>query len=746
MKRFAAVLFVLLAVVLSLPVNADAASTTPVESFAYTCKAPGTVLLNQYIGASSTVTVPDKYLIDGKTYCVELASETVFAGNTKLTAVTISSGVTFENASMRLLFAKCAALKTVKLHMDTSAVTDMSYLFYGCEALETLDVSSLNTANVTTMKGMFSYCGKLKKLTGYEKWNTASLRSIAYMFNLTQQLKTVDLSHWTLAQLENSAWCFQKCGATKLLLPEDLAIISAGFLNHVDAYAGSSFTIPAGVKKIGYAHTIYDFATDSFTEFHVAEGNTAYKAVDGILYSADGTEMLAIPRGKTFQNGIYEIPQGVTFLGELSFSRNYNIEKLILPDTYILKNVPLNDPAYITFEDTGNLNSGLNLNIAIYSYTGIKSYAVRESNPHYKGIDGILYTKDGQSLVAVPTRYEGKIHVPEGVATWQTAAMWDAGDLVDSLMNKCTGVSIPASMTQISPEQLEKLNRLESRYSAFQITVSEENPVYYVGKSGQLLKKPNIADLQVTLSQDTFVYDGEPKTPKPTIIHKGKTLKEGKDYTLSYLDNTNAGTGWVRITGMADLYGTVECAFTIQQAQPVYSLPQGLTAIYGQAVGEVLLPEGFAWMQPDTPVGQTGSNSHKLRYTNGDPNYVQLTDLPVSVTVQPKPIDGKCIFLIDWYPWTGKPIQPAVSVMDTMGTVPAEEYTVSYQQNLWFGRGTVILADVPGGNYQVDGKAEFYIVPGPFLCTAALTFLWCLTTGLPLRKKAVPSKKPSKNQ
>ena len=307
MKRFVAVFFAFLTVVLLVPVNADAASTTPVESFAYTCKAPGTVLLNQYIGTSSTVTVPDKYLIDGKTYCVELASETVFAGNTKLTAVIISSGVTFENASMRLLFAKCAALETVKLHMDTSAVTDMSYLFYGCEALETLDVSSLNTANVTTMKGMFSNCCKLKKLTGYEKWNTASLRSIAYMFNLTQQLKTVDLSRWTLGQLENSAWCFQKCGATKLLLPEDLAIISAGFLNHTTDYAGSSFTIPAGVKKIGYAHTIYDFATDSFTEFRVAEGNTAYKAVDGILYSADGTEMLAIPRGKTFQNGIYEI-------------------------------------------------------------------------------------------------------------------------------------------------------------------------------------------------------------------------------------------------------------------------------------------------------------------------------------------------------------------------------------------------------------------------------------------------------
>lgn len=748
MKRVAAVFLVLCALFLIFPVTANAVSPTPIEAFEYTRKGLGTVLLTKYTGDSRSVTVPGSYFLDGITYQVELASRTVFAGNTALTSVTVSPGVRFENDSMELLFAKCTSLHTVKLNADTAAVTDMSYLFYGCESMEKLDLSRLDTGEVTTMKGMFSNCTKLSKLSGYENWNTGKLTAINYMFNQTSGLKTVDLSGWTLSQLQNSGWCFQNCGASTILLPDDLAIISAGFLNHASQYDGSSFTIPAGVKTIGYAHTIYDFATGDFVEFQVAQGNTCYKALDGILYSADGTEMLAIPRGKTFPNGTYEIPEGVTFLGELSFSRNNHIETVVLPDSYILQYIPLNDPAYITFEDTGNLNAGLNLNIAIYSYTGIKAYQVKDSNPNYKSVEGVLYTKDGTTLVAVPTRYEGVLEIPEGVTAWQSAAMWNAGELVDTFMKKCTGVHIPASMTDIAQDQLNKLNRLKSRYSGFKITVSEENPVYYTGKSGQLLKKHNLSDLQISLSQDTFVYNGEAKTPEPTVTRNGKTLTAGKDYTLSYSNNVNAGTGWVRITGQGDHYGTVEYDFYIEQAQPDYTLPGNLTAVYGQRLGQIALPEGFAWMQLDTPVGDVGKNSFAMKYTSSDPNYKSVSDISVAVTVQPRPVSADSLCIALWHPWTGSAIEPAVSVVDGIGVVSEEEYTLAYENNLWFGKGRAMLRDVPGGNYEVSGLVEFYIVPGPFLCTAVLTLLWCLTTGISLRKrrKAVPSEKLPKNR
>lgn len=54
--------------------------------------------------------------------------------------------------------------------------------------------------------------------------------------------------------------------------------------------------IPASVKTIGYAPFYGSTGIDSFT---VAEGNTAFKTEDGVLYNYAGTELVAYPSAKT---------------------------------------------------------------------------------------------------------------------------------------------------------------------------------------------------------------------------------------------------------------------------------------------------------------------------------------------------------------------------------------------------------------------------------------------------------------
>ena len=305
------------------------------------------------------------------------------------------------------------------------------------------------------------------------------------------------------------------CGAKEILLPDNLSMMSAGFLNHPTKYAASSLTIPAGVKKIGYAHTIYDFGTNAFNEIKVAEGNEYYKAVDGILYSMDGSELLAVPRGKTFENNVYEIPNDVTFMGELSFSRNYNIHTIILPDNYIIEYIPVNDPRYIIEDghggnDTGNLNAGTNLSIAIYCYTGITDYAVRDTNPNYASVNGLVYTKDMKTLVAVPSRYAKQMNIPEGVTEWRSEAMWaDESSTVDNLMANSSGVFIPASLVNIAKDQLLKLNRLASRTSSpFTIEIADDNPRYYVENGKIVDRYADRTELESALSAAAQIDPG----------------------------------------------------------------------------------------------------------------------------------------------------------------------------------------------------------------------------------------------
>ena len=52
----------------------------------------------------------------------------------------------------------------------------------------------------------------------------------------------------------------------------------------------------------------------------------------------------------------------------------------------------------------------------------------------------------------------------------------------------------------------------------------------------------------ITLSQDSYSYDGNAKQPSVTSIKDGSTVIPSSEYTVSYSNNTNAGTATVTIT------------------------------------------------------------------------------------------------------------------------------------------------------------------------------------------------------
>ena len=62
-------------------------------------------------------------------------------------------------------------------------ITDMSYMFYGCESLSSLpDISKWNTNNVTNMSYMFYGCSSLSSLPDISKWNINKVTNMSYMF------------------------------------------------------------------------------------------------------------------------------------------------------------------------------------------------------------------------------------------------------------------------------------------------------------------------------------------------------------------------------------------------------------------------------------------------------------------------------------------------------------------------------------------------------------------------------------
>lgn len=284
-------------------------------------------------------------------------------------------------------------------------------------------------------------------------------------------------------------YTFQYCTKIpKLTLPEGLEVISDGAFDHMTGLENTSLTIPSTVKTIGGdylvdentgygGHVFYDMGkTSTFTAIYTAIGNKYFTSLDGVLYSADRTRMLAYPRGK--RDTIFEIPEGVTQIDEMAFSRATYLNKVILPNSYTIST---NLPENILNRDYAN-----SLSAAFYLFTGINNVSVKSSNTKYTSIDGILYSKDTKTLWYVPNKYNGTVTIANGVEKTEKGSMF-----ISSKGNtKWTNIVFPSSMVWIHSDTIDVCNEY------FKNLITLEDNLYYNITDGIISEKPyNLGDL-----------------------------------------------------------------------------------------------------------------------------------------------------------------------------------------------------------------------------------------------------------
>ena len=113
---------------------------------------------------------------------------------------------------MSYMFYDCIKLPSLNLSkFNTANVTDMSYMFGGCQKLPSLDLSKFNTANVTNMSNMFDDCNKLSSLTLSESFNTVNVTNMAEMFKNCRELSSLDISKFNTAKVKYMSSMFYGC-------------------------------------------------------------------------------------------------------------------------------------------------------------------------------------------------------------------------------------------------------------------------------------------------------------------------------------------------------------------------------------------------------------------------------------------------------------------------------------------------------------------------------------------------------
>ena len=78
----------------------------------------------------------------------------------------------------------------------------------------------------------------------------------------------------------------------------------------------------------------------------------------------------------------------------------------------------------------------------------------------------------------------------------------------------------------------------------------------------------SITDCTVYLGTQSYTYDGKAKKPTVTVKHDTITLSQGTDYTVTYTNNTDAGTATVKIKGIGNYKDEKSVSFKINKVAP----------------------------------------------------------------------------------------------------------------------------------------------------------------------------------
>ena len=110
-------------------------------------------------------------------------------------------------------FYDCSNLKAIKgiEYLNTEKVGRMRFMFYGCRALTSLDLTNFNTARVEDMCNMFKNCSALTSLD-LTSFNTVFVTNMSIMFSGCSALTTIYASDkFVTDKIENSVSMFDDC-------------------------------------------------------------------------------------------------------------------------------------------------------------------------------------------------------------------------------------------------------------------------------------------------------------------------------------------------------------------------------------------------------------------------------------------------------------------------------------------------------------------------------------------------------
>lgn len=578
----------------------------------------------------------------------------------------------------------------------------------------------------------------------YEILNDGTLRLYQYEGTDTNIVvpDTIDGRKVTVLGNSTFQYCTQASDIESVTLPDSLTTIEKNAFYNCEKL--KSVTIPQNVSSIGLAAFVEGLSESSLTEIKVDPENPYFSEKDGVVFSKDGTKLIVFPSGRS---GDYQIPDGTVSVGDYAFYYCVNVSSITVPGSVR----SLGEGAF------GNCSS-LTKAVLNEGLEEIGEYAFQSSS----GIRDIIIPASVKSVGKNGLRLSSgcRIRVLSTDTIWADDAFRDSALIAgkkDSTLQKYAEdrgyMFVELSADNRIPLQNEWFEQITPEYEYNgkshepEIESSESAPELEQGSDYEVTYENNInagtATVKIT-GKDIFCgtversfkitpdengmyvcYFAENNETYLETTFKGKKVEpevvidglvQGKDYTVTYVNNEKPGEARAELTGIGNYKGSETLYFTIYGKLPAAD-PIADQTYTGKELTPAIVIPGL----------KAGEDYYMYYEDNQYPGVATVTIYGTgyykgTATIHFKIIKKTERFVSNVklnrtsYTYTGKTIRPSVTVTVNGKKIGSSAYKLYYKNNKNSGIGTVQVRGT--GKYsRINKTLTFKILPPKTLLT-----------------------------
>ena len=596
-----------------------------------------------------------------------------------VTAISLPSGVTTISPSA---FYNCASLQLVTLPSSLTSIGDAA--FAQCKNLATLNFPSTLGSNLTIGANAFYECKLSTSITLPEKVTTIGSNA----FNCSNSFRS---SSFQLVNLYLPRTATFSSAITNSFVNVYRKVDIAFEDNYATYFSTMDLEVQSGMKA--YTITGVDGTALTLTELPYIP-----KGIAVLLEKGDGvtlSEYYSMPSNETMEEG-----KSITYNPDL-FRGSYNPTKLdnISGDKYILsggkfvKILQGTLPAFRCYLVVDNAEIDAPADYYTFNKDDGNSYVYKEEGAYIK-----KNVKIGSASLSAPANNKITLTVTPKTGFYAYPSDITVTRNVKAVAGRAP--SIDNSTIALTPAVANADPSGVTTYTFDHVA----NTTYEVIVNFH--KQKNFSDNKVE-GRDiefsgSFVYDGTKKEPTVTAVKFGGNVVDPENYTISFTNNVNAGSGTITVTGKREFVNTYSKTFSIGQRE-ISNVT--VNAIANQTfTGSEIRPE-VTVTDVVNEVDILSSSDYDVVYSDNihagtakvtlkakNLNYKDNKD--VNFTINKKDLTNSNVTFTaipDQVVNGTNPIKPAIEIKDNDNNIiiPASNYTLDYSNNTGVGIANV---------------------------------------------------------